>query len=96
MGINGLSETEAFLTLLHSCQFNNADSSISLSESLQQALYLDGYSLHRMQDITRNLRGLSEESGGGGLDVTALIMVGVCILCAGFASGLTQVSYRIH
>jgi hypothetical protein len=27
------------------------------------------------------------------MNVIALVMVGVCILCAGLASGLTQASY---
>ena len=93
MGINGLAETEVFLSLLHSCQFSNVDSSLSLSDSLQQALYLDGYTLQKVQDVSRNLRGLAESSGGG-LDVTSLVMVGICIVCAGLASGLTQVSDR--
>lgn len=92
MGLNDLVETEAFLNILHSCQHDKIAAGVSLRETLQQALYIDGYVLHKL-DIQRSLRGLAEssESSGGGVNVTALLMVGLCILCAGFASGLTQV-----
>lgn len=56
---------------------------------LLEALTRDGFRLVAVDH--RNLRGLAESSGGGEVDVTALFMVAACIVCAGLASGLTQV-----
>lgn len=86
-------QTETFLNLLASCQSHVQ--AADLLGGLQQALSSDGYIIQQLQDGShRYLRGLSEhseEGGEGKLDVVSLIMVVVCVLCAGFASGLTQV-----
>jgi hypothetical protein len=67
-------------------------------DQLLLTLEADGFQRNAFQhsfhsSITRHLRGLAEssEGGGGQIDVTAIVMVVACILCAGFASGLTQV-----
>jgi hypothetical protein len=67
-------------------------------DQLLLTLEADGFQRSAFQhsfhsSITRHLRGLAEssEGGGGQIDVTAIVMVVACILCAGFASGLTQV-----
>jgi hypothetical protein len=65
-----------------------------LLSSLMQTLALDGHSVQNgiVENVvhSRNLRGLmSEETGGvNWVDVSFVVM---CIICAGFASGLTQV-----
>lgn len=87
-----LSATDSFLNLLLSCQYDNSDASATLSETLQQALRSDGYALYRIDDFSRNLRGHTQSGTNGSRDI-ALVMVAVCIVCAGLASGLTQVQF---
>lgn len=60
-------------------------------ESLLQALSQDGFQL---QPFVHHLRGLAEEEPNMNDPVEVvsnLIPVIVCVICAGFASGLTQV-----
>ena len=61
-----------------------------LSELLEH-LKLDGFDVDECAECTK-LRLLSDAGGGGssGL-VMNLILIFICVLCAGFASGLTQV-----
>lgn len=89
---HNLHQTQVFLDLLHSCQ-ENATYAGDLAVRLVEALNADGYALQEIeQPVFRSLRGLAESSeGGGGVNVIALVMVAVCVLCAGLASGLTQV-----
>jgi hypothetical protein len=55
--------------------------------NLIASLLDDGYELHHISDrVSRNL-----SSSGGEVNVSAIVMVGLCVLCAGLASGLTQV-----
>lgn len=92
MELQSLHQTQAFLNLLASCHSNVQ--AADLLGSLEQALSSDGYIIQQLHNGShRYLRGLSEseEGGEGKLDVVSLIMVVVCVVCAGFASGLTQV-----
>lgn len=87
-----LPTTSALLESLANCEHGdaslNGDGVVAL---LLAALTSDGFRLEYGRDESRNLRGLAESSNGGDLDVTSLVMVAVCIICAGLASGLTQV-----
>lgn len=87
-----LHETRAFLVALCACDGSVAPS--SLTAQLARALQEDGYELQHTGNVIRSLRGLAESSER--VDVIALVMVGVCILCAGLASGLTQVNESNH
>lgn len=88
-----LQQTQAFLSLLASCQADSLDS--DLLGGLQHALSSDGFIIQHSQGLAhRYLRGLAESSGGD-IDFVSLVMVAVCVICAGFASGLTQVSITI-
>ena len=90
MQIQPFHETHSFLSLLGSCQAEFSES--ELLGKLHQALNSDGYAVQSFQSSPhRFLRGLAEESSGGGVDILSVMMVIVCIVCAGFASGLTQV-----
>ncbi len=64
-----------------------------LFSSLQSALNTDGYALKTLQSLAtnQNLRGLEElESPGEPAFNVSIILVLICIICAGLASGLTQ------
>lgn len=92
MEIGSLQATQSFLSLLGSCQADLQDS--HLLAHLNEALSIDGYTLQKTtQELThRFLRGLAEEEEPSGkVDIVSVFMVIVCIVCAGFASGLTQV-----
>lgn len=92
MELQSLQQTQAFLNLIATCHSNVQEA--DLLGSLEQALFSDGFVIQQIRDGShRYLRGLaeSEEGGEGKLDVVSLIMVVVCVVCAGFASGLTQV-----
>ena len=92
MEISSLHATQSFLSLLGSCQTELQES--HLLGKLNEALSIDGYTLQKTtQEMThRFLRGLAEEEQPSGkVDIVAVFMVILCIVCAGFASGLTQV-----
>jgi len=96
MELGSLQATQSFLSLLGSCQAELQES--HLLAQLNEALSIDGYTLQRTtQELShRFLRGLAEEEAApsGKVDIVAVFMVILCIVCAGFASGLTQV--RTH
>lgn len=97
MDISSLQATQSFLNLLGSCQAELHDS--QLLGKLNEALSIDGYTLQKTtQELShRFLRGLAEEEAPSGkVDIVAVFMVILCIVCAGFASGLTQVCIRMH
>lgn len=93
MEIEGsLQATQSFLSLLGTCHAELQDS--HLLGKLNEALSIDGYTLQKTtQELShRFLRGLAEEGEPSGkVNVVAVFMVILCIVCAGFASGLTQV-----
>jgi hypothetical protein len=60
-------------------------------ESLKSSLSSDGFILKRVHYL-RGLEALEEP--GDPEFTTNIILVFICVLCAGFASGLTQVSIR--
>lgn len=96
MELASLQATQSFLSVLGSCQAGLQDS--QLLAQLNEALSIDGYTLQKTtQELShRFLRGLAEEeeAPSGKVDVVAVFMVILCIVCAGFASGLTQVKTR--
>ena len=96
MELGSLQATQSFLSLLGSCQAELQES--HLLAQLNEALSIDGYTLQRTtQELShRFLRGLAEAEAApsGKVDIVAVFMVILCIVCAGFASGLTQV--RTH
>ena len=92
MELASLQATQSFLSVLGSCQAELQDS--QLLAQLNKALSIDGYTLQKTtQELShRFLRGLAEEEAPSGkVDIVAVFMVILCIVCAGFASGLTQV-----
>ena len=71
------------------------DEPIRVLQSLLTALRDDGYALiNEVSSSSIDSRLLSSESRSGSVNVTAIVLVLVCIICAGLASGLTQVSSR--
>ena len=90
-----LPQTVRFLQSLASCSggSDGGEPLEAMAGELLRALADDGFRLEALSTVTaRNLRGLAESSGGGGgANVLALVMVAACIICAGLASGLTQV-----
>ena len=92
MQIESLHATHTFLSVLGSCQEEFQDS--DLLGRLHYVLAQDGYAIQQLQEVPhRFLRGLAEEEGeaSGGNFLVSVFMVILCIVCAGFASGLTQV-----
>lgn len=88
-----LSQTLAFLQSLgcHASESGALDS--SLVENLLSSLVEDGFTLKSTQ--TFHLRRLeSSPDTSPAAMVSNLIPVAICVICAGFASGLTQVSHR--
>ena len=84
-------ETISFLQSLEdgtTAQLNRNE----LISNLVKSLSIDGISLNDQIQIQsqRSLRGLSEATMGG-VNIEDVALVGVCIICAGLASGLTQV-----
>ena len=109
MEVSDLQGTYQFLiSLQQRCQGEVGAVEADLLNTLQRHLMRDGYELCQIKnginvfkdnmegfgaaDI-HYLRGLSEQQESGGVNVLALIMVCVCIIFAGFASGLTQVTF---
>lgn len=88
--------TRDYLLSLRNCSLHREVDPSTLLEELLFSLGRDGFKIKEIGDLHRNLRGLSESSGGG-VNVTALVMVAVCIIFAGLASGLTQVLlFSVH
>ena len=80
---------EATLSFLRELAASPA-SDESLVSSLLSALTQDGYSLHLNEP--HYLRRLESTAEPGSTDYTvSVILVTVCVICAGCASGLTQV-----
>lgn len=76
--------------LLNKCDSQQPDE--NLISSLHSALAIDGFKLVKFGG--NHLRGLAEEEPEKPGDpdfATNLILVMICVMCAGFASGLTQV-----
>ena len=88
---NGFSETLAFIHSVGNCASpHNLGDNGELMAQLLQSLKSDGYTLLQDQQ-TRNLRGLLAETYEG-VNIQDVVLVFVCIIFAGLASGLTQVS----
>ena len=71
---------------------------IRVLQSLLTALRDDGYALiNDVSSSSSDSRLLStESSSGGSVNATAIVLVLVCVICAGLASGLTQVFSSIQ
>jgi hypothetical protein len=73
----------------------NLDSPEHLMYLLISNLSVDGYELHSAGDVisdrSRNLQSESVDTSSPDF-ATNIVLIGVCVLFAGFASGLTQVS----
>jgi hypothetical protein len=97
-----LYHTKLFLQSLSNCGDGRGSNEVALmANGLVEVLKTDGFILQQLDatSMARNLRGLAESSGGGGVDVFAVIAVIACIVCAGLASGLTQarrVTFAFH
>jgi hypothetical protein len=68
----------------------------SLLHSLSQHLKLDGYRIQSFPE--ENLHHLRRLEADGAADtgsalIVDVVLIVICVLCAGFASGLTQVSH---
>jgi hypothetical protein len=90
--------TFAFLTSLTGSPVADEEP-IRVLQGLLTALRDDGYALiNEVSSSSIDSRLLSSESSSGSVNVTAIVLVLVCIICAGLASGLTQVAsrYSIH
>jgi hypothetical protein len=91
--------TSLLLQSLSDCLSKNCSfAGTATIAALRDALKEDGFFLTSLDATftTRSLRGLAEASNGGGVDVPAVIAVIICIVCAGLASGLTQVNIFDH
>ena len=72
---------------------------IRVLQSLLTALRDDGYALINdvsSSSIDSRLLSESQSSSGGSVNATAIVLVLVCVICAGLASGLTQVFSSIQ
>jgi hypothetical protein len=87
------------MTTIHNIQSNRHGLQSFFSYFSNNDVYTEqnspNYASDNPFELSHNLRRMSEsESGGGGAKggelVLDLVMVIVCVVCAGFASGLTQ------
>ena len=77
------------------------DKPIRVLQSLLTALRDDGYALINdvsSSSIDSRLLSESQSSSGGSVNAMPIVLVLACVICAGLASGLTQVfsCYSIH
>jgi hypothetical protein len=75
-------------SLPHGGTFDN-----SLLQSLSDHLKMDGFQIQTFpEESIYHMRRLEGEADTGSALILDIVLIVICVLCAGFASGLTQVT----